>query len=56
MRMLRALRFMIRIGFHLEKNTEKALRNKASTLASAKKERIREEFLKMAREGYLSDF
>ena len=55
-RMLRALRFMIRIGFHLEKSTEKALRNKASTLLNAKKERVREEFLKMAREGYLSEY
>ena len=55
-RMLRALRFMIRTGFHLEKATEKALRHKASFLATAKKERIREEFLKMAREGYLSKY
>ena len=55
-RILRAVRFEVRTGFHLEKNTERALRSKAACLLKAKKERTREEFLKMAKDGYLSSF
>ncbi len=55
-RILRAVRFEVRTGFHLEKNTEAALRAKAACMLQAKKERTREEFLKMARDGYLSKF
>lgn len=55
-RILRAVRFEVRTGFQLEKNTEAALKNKAACLLQAKKERTREEFLKMAKDGYLSVF
>jgi len=55
-RILRAVRFEVRTGFHLEKVTEAALKNKAACLLQAKKERTREEFLKMAKDGYLSAF
>jgi poly(A) polymerase len=55
-RMLRAIRFAVKLKFQLEKNTSKALKQKASCLMTAKKERTREEFLKMAREGYLYEY
>ncbi|MEZ4814436.1 MAG: CCA tRNA nucleotidyltransferase [Bdellovibrionota bacterium] len=55
-RILRAVRFEVRTGFHLEKQTEAALKSKAACLLQAKKERTREEFLKMAKDGYLSSF
>jgi tRNA nucleotidyltransferase/poly(A) polymerase len=55
-RILRAVRFEVRTGFHLEKTTERALRAKAACLMLAKKERTREEFLKMAKDGYLASF
>ena len=55
-RMLRAQRFALRLGFGFEKQTEKALKEQARFLSAAKRERTREEFLKMAREGYLCPF
>lgn len=55
-RMLRALRFSLRLNFDFEKNTFRALKEQARFLGSAKRERTREEFLKMAREGYLCPF
>lgn len=51
-RILRALRFSARTGFDFSPKTEKALVQSIPHLASAKKERVREEILKTLREGH----
>lgn len=50
-RLLRALRFMMRAGLHMTKDTQKAFEESLPYLADAKKERIREELLKIFKEG-----
>jgi tRNA nucleotidyltransferase/poly(A) polymerase len=55
-RLLRALRFMVRINFKLSESDEPAFKRCAIHLASAKKERTREEILKSFREGYSAPF
>ncbi len=55
-RLLRALRFQVRTGFHLSEKDERAFKTCASHLATAKKERTREEILKSFREGYSAPF
>ncbi len=50
-RILRALRFMGRAGLKLEAKTQTALEGSLSSLADAKKERVREEVLKIFKEG-----
>ena len=50
-RILRALRFMARAGLKFESQTKSALEGSLSHLALAKKERVREEVLKIFREG-----
>jgi len=55
-RLLRALRFQVRTGFHLSEGDERAFKTCAKHLAGAKKERTREEILKSFREGYAAPF
>jgi len=50
-RILRALRFSARNSFEIETKTLKALKASTYLLASAKKERVREEILKFLKEG-----
>lgn len=50
-RIFRALRFIARAGLKMEKSTEAALVAAIPHLAEAKKERIREEIIKIFREG-----
>lgn len=50
-RILRALRFLAKAGLHMEPRTEKALKSSIDLLANAKKERLREELLKILKEG-----
>ncbi len=47
LRMLRAVRFAVELGFGIEKNTEKAIRKFAGNLSFIAKERIRDEFVKI---------
>ncbi len=54
-RILRALRFASRTGFALEKSCERALIKNVATLKLAKPERIREELLKILKEGTATD-
>jgi poly(A) polymerase len=51
-RIFRAIRFMARAGLTLEKSTEQGLLTHLPELKNAKKERVREEFLKILREGH----
>jgi poly(A) polymerase len=51
-RMLRAIRFMARADLDLDPKAEKALLKHFSELKNSKKERIREEVLKILREGH----
>lgn len=55
-RILRAVRFQCRTGFQFEAKTKKALSDSIHQLKEAKRERIREEFLKAFREGHLREF
>lgn len=52
-RILRALRFCAKLKLKLESATKTALRDCAQELSSAKPERVREELLKILREGTL---
>lgn len=54
-RMLRALRFSARASLKLERGTHKALEQCLPELAQAKRERIREEFLKVLREKHSAE-
>lgn len=47
LRMLRAIRFAVQLGFHIEPQTYAAITPLAPTLAHVSGERIRDEFLKM---------
>jgi putative nucleotidyltransferase with HDIG domain len=47
LRLLRAVRLATQLGFSIEKNTEKALLNKASLINSVAKERVRDELIKI---------
>lgn len=47
LRILRAIRFAVELGFTIDKKTEKAIREHAQSLKMIAKERIREEFIKM---------
>ena len=51
LRILRALRFSIKFGFEIEKNTKKSILNHNSKILDISKERIQEEFLKMINIG-----
>jgi poly(A) polymerase len=51
-RMLRAIRFVSRAGLRLEKKCELALIKHISELKNSKRERLREEILKILREGH----
>ena len=55
-RLLRALRFQVRTGFKLSDKDEHAFKTCAAHVATAKKERTREEVLKSFREGYAAPF
>ena len=46
LRMLRAVRFAVRLGFEIEEETRKAILRDAERLAIVSKERIRDEFVK----------
>lgn len=47
LRLLRAVRFCVQLGFHMEQNTEKALKNNANLIEHVSRERIRDEFNKV---------
>jgi tRNA nucleotidyltransferase (CCA-adding enzyme) len=47
LRILRAVRLATELGFNLEKNTEKAVKDNAILLKNISKERIRDEFVKI---------
>ena len=47
LRLMRAIRFATTLGFKIEKNTEKAIKQNSTLLQMISKERIRDEFLKI---------
>jgi len=47
LRLLRAVRFAVQLGFHVEQETYTALKNNADTLQKVSRERIRDEFNKI---------
>ncbi len=47
LRMIRAVRFSVKLKFEIEENTYKAIKEKAESIKSVSKERIRDEFLKL---------
>ena len=49
LRMLRAVRFAVKLGFEIEKNTESGIKNNYYRVKILAKERIRDEFIKMLR-------
>lgn len=51
LRMLRAVRFAARLGFHLDESTRQAIRRHAAEIHQISQERIRDEILKMLTEG-----
>jgi tRNA nucleotidyltransferase/poly(A) polymerase len=54
-RIFRALRFKTRSGLKFEEATWKTMKSHSDELALAKRERVREEFLKILREGHLKE-